>query len=142
MDDQAFVADGWRVKLAWTLFGGLAVTGIWNLFELGEFAGAPWILRLVAGSSQLGIVAILAWGLAHRKRPIIEISGDAVRYRSIYWFGEGNRVRLEDIKSASLKGTRLALTTRGGERLRFWLGDLSQRSREAVRLAIEQEIRA
>jgi len=141
MVEQTFLAEGWRIKLAWGLFAGLVVTGIWNLCEIRDAVGVRWILGLVAGLSQLGIVGVLAWGLAHRKRPIIELSGDDVRYRSIYWFGEGKRVRLEDIKNVSLKGTRLVLTTSGGKRLRLWLGDLSQRSREAVRSAIEERIR-
>jgi len=142
LQDENFVADGWRLKLAATVLVVFSVTGVWNLIELGEHSGVGQLLRFGAGSSQLAVAALFVWVLAHRKRPIVELSGDVIRYRSIYWAKARTYSRIEDITDAVLKGRWLELMTTAAQPRRLWLGDLSRRSREAVCSAIASRLHA
>ena len=142
MARNIFLADGWRLNLVWLLIGVFTVTSVFFLTTLGDAAPPRRTLQLLAGVSQLVMVPYLAWGLTHRRRPIVEIVNGVFRYCSLYWTGAGKTVELGDVASVRLNGTRLELSKREGKAVRFWLGDLSVQSREAVRSAIEEGIRA
>lgn len=139
---KSFVADGWRIKLAIPLVMWITAGAIWSLSRGNDSSELESILRLTSGISGLGVAAYLAWVLAHRRRPIVEISNDTVEYGSVFWFWTRRTVGLRDLTRVSLKGSRLELTTRSGDALKLWLGDLSRKSREAVRSAIEEGVRA
>ena len=139
---KSFVADGWRIKLAIPLVVLITAGAIWSLGRGSETFDLTSILRLTSSLSGLGVAAYLVWGLAHRRRPIVEISNETIEYGSVYWFRMRRTVGLRDLATVSLTGARLELTTQSGDALKLWLGDLSRKSREAVRSAIEEGIRA
>lgn len=140
--NRAFIADGWRVKLAGPVMTMTALSAVWSLSRGFDSFDVMSILRLTSGISGLGVAAYLAWGLAHRRRPVLTISNEALEYGSIYWLKTRRTAGLRDLTGVSLEGMRLKLETRSGERLTVWLAQLSRKSRDAVRSAIEEGIRA
>jgi hypothetical protein len=108
----------------------VSVCGV--LYHKGEMVSvllvAPWGLLMVRG-------------LLRRTRPLVEISGDVLKWRSMFGVGWDGTIALEEIMRVDLKYLwYMVLQTRSGKRRWIHVGEIERSQRKAVREAIIERL--
>jgi hypothetical protein len=144
---EEFMADGWRVKSAWTLAlctPPLVATMLWRYFrpDAGsiEYSAAENFIRLLQPISLAAIWFCMVWGLAHLRRPVVSIGDRDVEFGSIFRFGSRPSLLLDDIAEIEVKPRSLRLRTRPGLIVLVRMPELSSASRAAVHTALKRRI--
>jgi hypothetical protein len=84
---------------------------------------------------------LMVRGLLRRSRPVVEISGDVLTWRSMFGIGWDGTIALEEVERVELKYRwYMILETRSGKRRWIQVGDIERPRREEVRDAIARRL--
>jgi hypothetical protein len=84
---------------------------------------------------------LMVRGLLRQSRPLIEISGDVLTWRSMFGIGWDGAIALEEVMRVDLKYLGyMVLETRSGKRRWIQVGEIERSQRKAVRDAIAQRL--
>jgi len=131
MGDMAWYARRWNVWTAWfALVVIVIVCGV--LYHKDAMVSlvllVPWGLLMVRG-------------LLRRSRPLVEISGDALTWRSMVGIGWDGAIALEEVIRVDLKYFwYMVLETRSGKRRWIHVGEIERFQRKAVIDAITSRL--
>lgn len=129
---QAFRAGGWRLGSLWILAFALPAAAALQLLRAGDWGDVAAVVRGISGLFLAAVGGVFAWALAHRRRPVIELIGDAVVFGSLYR-ARRRRVALVEVARAEGTGARLDLVLRSGEVLALPVAELSPGRRVEAR---------
>ncbi|MBW1684198.1 MAG: hypothetical protein JRS35_03970 [Deltaproteobacteria bacterium] len=127
MGDVAFYASRWTVWKAWiALVVIVIVCGV--LYH--KDAMFSMVLLVLFG-------LLMVRGLLRRSRPLVEISGDVLTWRSMVGIGWDGAIALEEVMRVDPKYLwYMVLETRSGKRRWIHVGEIERSRRKAVRDAI------
>ena len=84
---------------------------------------------------------LMVRGLLRRSRPLVEISGDVLTWRSMFGIGWDGTIALEQVARVDLKYLwYMVLETRSGKRRWIHVGEIERSQRKAARDAIAQRL--
>lgn len=131
MGDVAFYVTQKRVWLTWfTLVLIVIVCG--SLYQKGAVFSA--VLLVPFG-------LFMVRGLLRRSRPLIEISGDVLTWRSMVGIGWDGTIPLEEVVRIDIKYRwYMILETRSGKRRWIHIGEIERSQRRAARDAIAHRL--
>ncbi len=131
MADVAFYVTRKRVWLAWfALVVIVIVCGV--LYH--KDAMSSLVLLVPFG-------LLMVSGLLRRSRPLVEISGDVLTWRSMVGIGWDGAIALEEVTRVDLKYLwYMVLETRSGKRRWIHVGEIERSQRKAVLDAITSRL--
>ena len=131
MSDMTFFASRWTVWKVLIVFVGILLTsGV--LYQKDPMSSV--VLLVTFG-------LLMARGLLRRSRPLVEISGDELTWRSMVGIGWGGTIALDEVAGVDLKYLwYLVVKTRSGKRRWIDVGEIERSQRGAARDAIAERL--
>ena len=127
MGDVVFYARRSNVWSAWFALVVIVIVCVVLYYKDAIFS----VVLLVPGG------LLMVRGLLRQSRPLIEISGDVLTWRSMFGIGWDGTIPLEEVMRVDLKYLGyMVLETRSGKRRWIQVGEIERSQRKAVRDAI------
>lgn len=131
MDDVKFYAPRSRVWMAWVALVLIVLASV--VVYHNDPTSAVLLLATIG--------VLMVRGLLRRSRPLVEISGGILTWRSMFGIGWDGTISLEEVARVDLKYLwYMALQTRSGKRRWINVGEIKRSQRNAVLHAITERL--